>query len=153
MAVHHGRRRRCTPGFQAKAVVRPTLNEPAHISCDGVNVLDVFFDRVGVIEAEVALTAVFARDAEIEANRLGVADVEIAVGLRRKARDDLRVPLRRKVLRHDIPNEVAGRGYCARRAGPGVLDGHKERSCEPFRREATAIYEVLVPLTELRARS
>ena len=43
---------------------------------------------IGVVEAQVALAAVLAREAEVEADRLGMADVQIAVGLGREARLD-----------------------------------------------------------------
>src|SRR5205807_623589 len=42
--------------------------------------------RIGVVEAQVALAAVFGRGAEVKANRLGMADVQVTVGLRRKPR-------------------------------------------------------------------
>src|SRR5258708_18386684 len=58
-------------------------------------------------------------NAEVEADGLGVADVQVAVGLGRKARDDLRVTLRGDIRRDDVADEVTrgGRG----RAG---LNGH-----------------------------
>ena len=68
--------------------VVPGEAEPAHVLLDGVDVLDVLLDRVGVVEAQVAVAAMFGRDAEVEADGLGVADVEVAVGFGRKARDD-----------------------------------------------------------------
>jgi len=56
----------------------------------------LFLGRIGVVEAQIALAAEFLRDAEIEGDGLGVADVEIAVGLRRKPVMILRVaPLAR----------------------------------------------------------
>ena len=54
---------------------RPLEAEPAHVALDRVDVLDVFLGRVRVVEAEVAASAVLLRDAEVEADRLGVADV------------------------------------------------------------------------------
>ena len=70
--------------------VVPVEAEPADVVLDGVDVLDVFLDRVGVVEAQVAVAAVLGRDAEVEADGLGVADVQVAVGLGREARDDTR---------------------------------------------------------------
>ena len=55
---------------------------------------------------------IFLRDAEIQADRLGVADVQVAVRLRRKPRDHVRHPLRRQVRIDDFANEVAGRFGC-----------------------------------------
>ena len=48
----------------------------------------VFFFRIGVVEAQVADAAEVARQPEVHADALGVADVQVAVGLRRKARAD-----------------------------------------------------------------
>src|SRR5690606_13780168 len=47
------------------------------------------------------------RYAEVQADRLGVADMQVAVRLRRKARDDLLVPSRLQVGRDDVANEIA----------------------------------------------
>jgi hypothetical protein len=55
---------------------------------DGLDVLLLFLGGVGVVVAQVALAAEFLGDAEVEADGLGVADVEVAVGLGREARDD-----------------------------------------------------------------
>ena len=63
----------------------PLEAEPAHVALDRLDVLHVLGQRVGVVEAQVAGTAVLAGDAEVEADRLGVADVQVAVGLRWKA--------------------------------------------------------------------
>ena len=64
---------------------------------------------VGVVEAQVAVAAELPGHAEIERDRLGVADVEVAVGLGRKARDHLAAEAARPVvLENDVANEVAG---------------------------------------------
>ena len=55
-----------------------------------VDVLLLFLLRVGVVEAQVADAAVVARQAEVQADALGVADVQVAVRLGRKARADAR---------------------------------------------------------------
>ena len=52
----------------------PVEAEPAHIALDGVDIFLFFLGRIGVVEAQVAAAAEFLRDAEIEADRLGVAD-------------------------------------------------------------------------------
>jgi hypothetical protein len=55
------------------------------------DVLLVFFDGVGVIEAHVGLAAEVTRNTEVEADGLSVPDVEVAVRLRRKPRQHRRV--------------------------------------------------------------
>ncbi len=69
-------------------MLAPVEAEPAHVLLDRLDVLELLLDRVGVVEAQVAAAAELGGDPEVEADRLGVADVEIAVGLGRKAGDD-----------------------------------------------------------------
>ena len=66
----------------------PVEAEPADVLLDGVDVLLLFFFGIGVVEAQVGLAAELVGEAEVEADGLGVADVEIAVGLGGKARLD-----------------------------------------------------------------
>ncbi len=67
--------------------ILPVEAQPPHVVLDRVDVLDVFLDRIGVVEAEIAASAELLGDAEVETDRLGVPDVQVAVGLGRKARD------------------------------------------------------------------
>src|SRR5258708_2669763 len=57
----------------------------------------------------MATAAEFLRHAEIETDRLGVADMQIAVGLRRKPGDHRAVALGGEVGRDDIADEIAPR--------------------------------------------
>ena len=67
----------------------PVKAQPFHAVHDGVDVFLLFLGRVGVVEAQVALAGVVARQAEVDADRLGVAHVQVAVRLRRETRDHL----------------------------------------------------------------
>ena len=60
--------------------VLPVVAQPMDILFDRIDVFGVFLDRVGVVVAQVALAAKGFRQAEIDADRLGMADVQIAVG-------------------------------------------------------------------------
>jgi len=82
-------------------------HEPLHVVDDAVDVLHLFLGGVGVVEPQVALTAVPGRQTEVEDEGLAVADVEIAVGFRRKAGDDLAaiLPLL-EVLLDDVGDEI-----------------------------------------------
>ena len=93
----------------------PREAEPRDVLLDRVDVLDLFLGRVRVVEAQVADAAALGGDPEVEADRLGVADVQIAVRLRRKARRDAAVmPARREILVDDRANEIyRGRGGSA----------------------------------------
>ena len=66
----------------------PAETEPLDVAANRIDILLFFLCRVGVVEAQVAVSAIIARDTEIQANRLGVADMQVSVGFRRKTRDD-----------------------------------------------------------------
>ena len=85
--------------------VLPIEAQPAHVLLDRIDVFDLFLGRIGVVEAQVALAPELRREAEIEADRFGVADVQIAVGLRRKARVH---PLLVLALPADPPRQYCG---------------------------------------------
>src|SRR5215471_21678923 len=88
-------------------VLAPIKSEPMHIALDGIDVLLLLLGGIGVVEAQVAASVELLRHPEIEANRLGVADVEIAVRLRRETGNDRLMPLRIEVRLDDIADEVA----------------------------------------------
>ena len=97
----------------------PVEAEPADVARDRVDVLLAFLRGVGVVEAQVAAAAELPGHAEIDRDGLGVADVKIAVGLGRKARDHLAAEAAGAVvLEDDVANEVAGFRLVAHR-----LDG------------------------------
>ncbi len=52
---------------------------------DGIDILLLFLLRIGIVEAQVGLAAELVREPEVDADRLGVADMQIAVGLGGKA--------------------------------------------------------------------
>ena len=90
-------------------VLAPVEAEPADVAHDRVDVLLALLGGIGVVEAQVAAAAELPGHAEVEADRLGVADVEIAVRLGRKARDHLAAEAAGAVvLDDDLADEVAG---------------------------------------------
>ena len=98
--------------------LRPLETEPANVFLDRFDVLDVFLRGIGVIEAEVAQPAEFRRDAEVQADRLRVADVQIAVWFGRKPGvHTAAVPSAPLIVRHDFAHEIE---RCRRRRCPGV---------------------------------
>ena len=74
-------------------MLAPIEPEPAQVLLDGVHVFDVLLGGIGVVHAEIAGPAKFVGDAEIQADAFGMANVQIAVRLRRKARNDTAIPL------------------------------------------------------------
>jgi hypothetical protein len=91
-------------------VLAPVETEPVHVGLDGVDVLLLLFHRVGVVEAQVAAAAELASDAEVETDGLGMADVQVAVGLRREPGDDLTDASLTHVRGDDVADEVATLG-------------------------------------------
>jgi hypothetical protein len=74
---------------------------------DGVDVLGLFLLGIGVVEAEVSAPSEFVGQAEIEADGLGMADVQMAVGLGRETglhASSIFVGL--QVVEDDVANEV-----------------------------------------------
>jgi len=63
----------------------PAKAEPFDIVFDGVDKLLALLRWIGVIESEIAVPVVFRSHREIQANRLGMPNVKIAIGLRWKA--------------------------------------------------------------------
>ena len=91
-------------------MLAPVEAEPADVGLDGVDVLLLFLHRVRVVEAQVAAAAELVGDAEVQADRLRVADVEVAVRLGREARDDGVDAALAQVGGDDLADEVG----CAR---------------------------------------
>src|SRR4051812_13508684 len=100
----------------------PFEAEPAHGFLDGVDVFLLFLRRIGVVEAKVTAPAVLLGQAEVEADRLGMAEMQVSVRLRRKARDDFLVPARRQVGLDDLADEIA-RGRKSRFVHTRILNG------------------------------
>ena len=87
--------------------VVPVGAEPADVLDDRIDVLLLFLLGVGVVEAQVELAAELRGDAVVQADALGVADVQIAVRLRREPRRHAPAPFARlQVVRDHLPDEV-----------------------------------------------
>ncbi len=90
-------------------VVAPIVTEPVHIGLYRVDILLLFPGRIGVVEAQVAAAGELLRDAEIERDRLGVADMQVAVRFRREPGHDLLVSACVEIGLDDVANEIASR--------------------------------------------
>ena len=71
------------------ALARPLEAEPADVLLDVLGVFVRLLRRIRVVETEVAFAPEELCHAEVYADGLGVPDMDIAVRLRREARDDL----------------------------------------------------------------
>ena len=102
--------------------VPPVKPQPVDVLLDGVHVLRVLLGGVGIVHTEVADAAVLLRGAEVDGQGLAVADVEVAVGLRREPGVDL-FPLAAapglQFLLDDAVNEIGAHGLF--RHGPHSL--------------------------------
>ncbi len=99
-------------------VLAPVEAQPPDVRLDGVDVLLLFLHGVRVVEAQMTAAAELAGDTEVDADRLRMTDVEVAVRLRGEAGDDGLVPALAKVGRDDVADEVAAFG------GRWRLDAH-----------------------------
>ena len=149
----------------------PVEAQPPHHVDDRIDVLLFLARRVGIVEAHMAGAPELPRDAEVQADRLGVPDVQEAVGLRRKARADPRrvdrtggvpggfpwlarpaprgIPACCKVCLDDVTDEVARR-LC----GSGIFGGHEPGSLpDRFRGSPGALGLSLIRLPAALQRS
>ncbi len=93
--------------------VPPVEPQPVDVLLDGVHILLILFGGVGVVHTQVAHTAVFLGGTEVDGQRLAVADVEVAVRLRRETGVDshaLILPALSDVLVNEIVDKVLAHG-------------------------------------------
>ena len=102
--------------------VAPVEAEPVDILLDGVDKFDVLLRGVRVVHAQVAKAAEALSGAKVDGQRLAVADVQIAVRLRRKTGVDLlalEAPTLRDVFFDEGVNKIFAAGLAL---GGGSLD-------------------------------
>src|SRR5690348_11769258 len=142
-------------------MLAPVEAEPVHRIENRLRILGVLGDRIGIIEAHVANTAILLSEPEVKADGLRVPDVQIAVGFRREARADARsiwwcarllrsgsrvsrpgAPgerARRKIMFDDVANEVGHVSLTGRGGGlRGRCSGHVQSMSGESARYSTA---------------
>ena len=85
----------------------PVKAKPLDVFLDGLHIFHVFLGRIGVVKAEVALPLILFFHAKVDAQCLGVADVQIAVGLRGESGDDFRHFTAGKLVVDDFFDKVS----------------------------------------------
>src|SRR3990167_2834469 len=137
----------------------PLEAQPLYVALDRVDVFLVFLGRVGVVEAQVALAAKLLGQAEVQADRLGMADMQVAVGLRRETGDDFRVLASvqiglddgtKKVRSGDnlwLAHGVLDHAGARHRVGRLIQSAYHSRSCQPPDRPASPFSIHRAPLT------
>ena len=71
--------------IRGKVQFFPCKAKPLNIPLDGLNIVGAFGERVGVVKAQVGAAAKLLRHAEAKADGLGMTNMQIAIGFRRKA--------------------------------------------------------------------
>lgn len=66
-------------------MIAPIKAQPANVFLDRLDVFHFLFGRIGIVKTQMTTPAIFNGSAKIQANRLGMANMQIAVGLRWKA--------------------------------------------------------------------
>ncbi len=85
----------------------PAKAQPFYILLDGIHIFHVFLYRICIIKAEVAQSIVLLRQSKVQANGLGVANMEIAIWLWRKTGvDTLAVTAIFQVVIYFILNKI-----------------------------------------------
>ena len=84
----------------------PLVAEPLNVFLDRVHVFHILFGRVRVVEPQIAHAAVFFGGGEIDLDRFGVTDMQIAVRLGREPRLHVVIHAVCKVFVNKIVNKV-----------------------------------------------
>ncbi len=84
----------------------PFEPQPADVVLDRVHIFGILLHRVGVVEAQIGLAAILFGQTEIEADRLGMTDMEITVGLGGKTRKNRFVGTVVETLFNDFLKEI-----------------------------------------------
>src|SRR5215468_9432013 len=104
------------PGIELLKIVRrvievlsPIEAKPPNVALDGIDIFLLFLRGICIVEAKVASATEFLGNTEVQVDRLGVPNMEVAVGLRREPGDDAFGPAGFEVGLHDIADEIASR--------------------------------------------
>lgn len=77
------------------------------IVADRVDILDILFDGIGIVETEITGSSEFLSNAEVHADGFGMAYVKVAVRFGRETRVEASAVLAGgKVVGHDLFNKV-----------------------------------------------
>src|SRR5262249_6234372 len=89
--------------------VLPVETEPFHVLHDGLDVFGLLLLRIGVVEAQIGLATELRREAEVQADRFRMTDMQVAVRLGWKAGVYAALILTGfQVLENDFANGIRG---------------------------------------------
>ena len=110
------------------------VTEPRQIFDDAVNEARVFGLGVGVVEAQVADAGELTGQLKVGSDRLGVANVQVAVRLGRETgHDPAAEGALRGVFGREVVDEVGSHRACvARRSGCGIVRNLRVGHCDKY---------------------
>ena len=92
--------------------VLPIETQPLHVFDNRIDILRLFLRRVRIIEPQIALAAELLRQPKIQADRFGMANMQIPIGLGRKARmHPAAVLAGGQILHDDLADKVRRAGF------------------------------------------
>ena len=86
--------------------ILPIEPKPADIFFYGLLVFFFLFDWIGIVEAEIAFPSIITSDSKVQADRLGMSDMQITVRLWRISGEDFRNFSRPDICADYISNKV-----------------------------------------------
>ena len=101
-------------------LLRIGKSQPGDILPDRVHIFRLFLGRIGIVEEEIALPAVFFADAEIDAHALRMPDVKVSVRLGGETRLHRRHFARRKFLLYDLFDKIIRHDVLRTRRAPAL---------------------------------
>ena len=84
----------------------PFKAEPLHVLADGIDVFHIFLGRVRVVEAEVRKAAELFGGAEVQADGLGMSNVNVAVRFGRETRQHVIALAGLEVINDNVLNKI-----------------------------------------------
>ena len=87
-------------------LIGPLKAQPFYVGFYAVNIFNFLFGGVGIIKTQVGLAAILNAKAKIEADAFGMANMQVAIGLGRKACEDGFVFSRLQIRFYDLFNKI-----------------------------------------------
>ena len=85
----------------------PLKTQPANITHDSLGKILAFLERVGVIKTQVGGAAKLTSETKVQTNGFGMSNMQMTIGLRRKACDNFFMFTRLKVTYDNVSYKVA----------------------------------------------
>ena len=90
--------------------ITPIKPHPAHVGLDRLHIFQILCGRVRIVESKIRRAAVLLRNRKVQADGLGVSNMQIAVRFRGKARRHAVALAGLEIVLDDLANEIASLG-------------------------------------------